>query len=144
MGKILGLFSAKPGSKGFPRPTVEEMELVLGHGIEGDKFAGENLDRTVLITGMASYDLAKERDIILQPGSLGENILFDFDPHELPIGAKITIGDAEIEITEKCTICSHLAIFGADLPQIVKDQRGLYCKINRIGKIDKESKVVIP
>lgn len=142
-GKVLGLFSAKPGSKGFPRPEVESMELEAGYGIIGDKFAGENLDRTVLITGMASYNLAKEHGIELKPGSLGENILFDFDPHKLPLGAKITIGDAVIEITERCSICSHLAIFGANLPSIVKEQRGLYCKIDRSGKIDLTSNVTI-
>lgn len=139
LGTVRGLFAAKPESKGFPRPKIEEMELVEGYGIKGDKFAEINMDRTVLITGTKPYELALEHGIKLEDGSLGENILFDFNPHDLKIGNKIKIEDAEIEITESCTICSHLAVFGAELPQIVKDYRGLYCKINRSGKIKKGS-----
>lgn len=138
LGMIKELFVARPESKGFPRPQIEEMELITDYGIKGDKFAEKNMNRTVLITGSKPYELALQHGIDLKPGSLGENILFDFDPHALNIGDKLQLGDAEIEITENCTICSHLAVFGAELPQIVKDYRGLYCKINRSGKIKRE------
>lgn len=137
LGHIRGLFSAGKDSKGVPRPKAELLELIEGHGIKGDKFAGEELDKTVLIVGENSYDLAKEHGIELEPGSFGENILFDFDPHELGIGSVIKMGDAKIQVTEKCTICSHLAVFGKELPKLVKSCRGLYCKIIESGNITK-------
>lgn len=137
LGHIRGLFSADENSKGVPRPKAELLELIEGHGIKGDKFAGGELDKTVMIVGENSYELAKEKGIELEPGSFGENILFDFDPHELGIGAVIQMGDAKIQITEKCTICSHLAVFGKELPKLVKSCRGLYCKIIQSGNITK-------
>lgn len=133
LGIVLGVFTAPAGHKGFPRPASEKLTLQAGHGIIGDKFAGHDLNKTVLIVGQNSYDLAKEQGIALEPGSFGENILLDFDPHQFDIGTTFQIGESILEITERCTICSHLGVFGQKLPSIVKDCRGLYCKIIHDG-----------
>ncbi|XOB60777.1 MOSC domain-containing protein [Campylobacterota bacterium DY0563] len=141
--KILDTFSAKVGQSGLPRPQVDTLELIFNYGIKDDKFAADDLDKTVMVVGKYSYDIAKEYSIDLEYGSLGENILFDFNPHELNIGTKIKIDDAIIIITEKCTICNHLSIFDKKLPKLLKKSRGLYCKIEKSGKISKNSKVEI-
>lgn len=137
LGEVLELCSADKSSKGFPRPIVEELLLIEGYGIEGDKFAGDNLEKTVMIVGKNSYDIAKENGIELKHGSFGENILFDFDPHVLQAGDVIFIGDAQLEIREKCSICNHLSIFGPKLPKLIKDNRGIYCKILKGGSVKK-------
>jgi len=135
LGKVLDTFSATKGSSGLPRPQVEKLVLKEGYGIENDKFAGDELHKTVMIIGKKSYDMAKEEGIELQKGSYGENILFDFDPHTLQVGDRLQIANALIEITEKCTLCNHLSIFGARLPKLIKNHRGLYCKIIKGGEI---------
>merc|ERR1711879_100452 len=96
---------------------------------------GENEKKAVMVVGKYAYDLAKENGITLEYGSLGENILFDFNPHDFNIGTIFKIGDSIIEITETCTICNHLAVFDDDLPLIVQDCRGLYCRIIKGGDI---------
>ncbi|MCF6173254.1 MAG: MOSC domain-containing protein [Campylobacteraceae bacterium] len=111
------------------------MVLKEGHGIENDKFAGNDLDSTVMVIGKKSYDMAKNEGIILKGGSYGENILLEMDPHELYIGDRIKINDAIIEITQKCSICDHLAVFGSKLPKLIRKKRGLYCKIIKSGTI---------
>jgi len=141
VGVVLNTFSADKSSKGLPRPMVKSLELVEGYGIVNDKFANGNLDKTVMIVGQASYQMAKDEGIDLTDGSYGENILFDFDPHEFDEGTIFQIGDALIEITEKCTICKHLAVFGAKLPKLMKNHRGLYCKILKGGVICKDDSV---
>ncbi len=135
LGKVLDTFSAIKGSSGLPRPKVEKLVLVKNHGIENDKFAGDELHKTVMIIGQKSYDMAKEEGIELQRGSYGENILFDFNPHTLQVGDRLQIANALIEITEKCTLCNHLSVFGAKLPKLIKNHRGLYCKIINGGEI---------
>ncbi len=135
LGKVLYTFSAIKGSSGLPRPQVEKLVLKEGYGIENDKFAGDELHKTVMIIGKKSYDMAKEEGIELQKGSYGENILFDFDPHTLQVGDRLQIADALIEITEKCTLCNHLSVFGAKLPKLIKNHRGLYCKIIKGSEI---------
>ncbi len=140
LGNVKGTFSASKSCSGLPRPVIEELNLIRGYGIENDKFAGDDLDKTVMIIGQNSYDIAKRHGIDLAYGSYGENILFDFDPHLLQIGDKIQIGETLVEVTQKCTICKHLSIFGAKLPKLIKNHRGLYCKILKSGSITKEDR----
>ena len=141
IGKVLKTFSATKESSGLPRPQVEKLNLIVDFGIENDKFAGKKLDQTVMIVGIQSYEIAKENNIDLEFGSLGENILLDFDPHIFEIGKQLLIEDSVIEITQICTVCNHLSVFDKKLPALLKSHRGLYCKIIKNGII-KENKIV--
>lgn len=141
IGKVIQTFSATKESSGLPRPKVENLNLIVDFGIENDKFAGKKLDQTVMLVGLASYELAKKEGIKLEFGSLGENILLDFDPHEYKIGDRFYIGESIIEITQACTICNHLSVFGKELPKLLKHHRGLYCKIISNGIIINEMNV---
>ncbi len=141
-GKVLGTFSARKGQSGMPRPKVEKIRLIEGHGIEGDKFAGGESHKTVMIVGRRPYRMAEELEVDLEPGSLGENLLFDFDPHEFAAGTVFQIGEAQIKIVEACTLCKHLAIFDKRLPRLVRDHRGLYCRILSGGEIRPGDQVI--
>lgn len=141
IGKVLETFSAKKGQSGLPRPKVDYLELIKGFGIKEDKFAGDNENKTVMIVGKYTYDLANENNIELELGSLGENILFDFNPHDYHAGTIFEVGDTQIQITENCTICNHLSVFDDELPILVQDCRGMYCKILKAGEIKKDSVV---
>jgi MOSC domain-containing protein YiiM len=143
LGKVLKTFSATKESNGLPRPLVNSLSLIEGYGIENDKFAGKKLEQTVMIVGLKSYEIALENGIKLEYGSLGENILLDFDPHDLSVKQELIIGDAIIEITQICTVCNHLSVFDEKLPNLLKNHRGLYCKILKNGIISKDIKVKI-
>ena len=141
IGKVINTFSAKKGQSGLPRPEVKSLNLIYGFGIQDDKFAGNDENKAVMIVGKYAYDLAKEEGINLKEGSLGENILFDFNPHDYRIGDILKVGQTIIQITEACTICNHLSVFDDDLPLIVQNCRGLYCKVLEGGVIIKDSPV---
>lgn len=141
LGKVIETFSATKESSGLPRPIVDSLNLIEGFGIENDKFAGKKLEQTVMIVGVESYEIAKKEGIELVYGSLGENILLDFDPHVLSVGTNLIIEDSILEITQVCTVCSHLAVFKDNLPQLLKNHRGLYCKIIKSGIVNKNMKV---
>lgn len=143
LGKVLETFSATKESSGLPRPKVKELNLIKDFGIENDKFARKKLDQTVMIVGLKSYEIAKEKGINLEFGCLGENILLDFDPHELEIGINLIFQDAIIQITQVCTVCSHLSVFDETLPLLLKGHRGVYCKIINSGLISKDTIVKI-
>ncbi len=143
LGKVLGTFSATVGTSGLPRPKVKNLNLIEHYGIENDKFANDDLNKTVMIIGIKSYNIAKNHGINLLYGSYGENLLFDFDPHELEVEEILQINDAIIQIKEKCTLCNHLSVFGKQLPKLIKNHRGLYCKILKSGNIKKNSFVFI-
>lgn len=141
IGNVIGIFSADKTSSGLPRPTVKELEILRGFGIKNDKFAGKDEDKSVMIVGMKAYDIAKSNGINLEFGSFGENILFDFDPHEFDTGTILKVGEVEIQITQACTICNHLSVFGKELPFLVKYHRGLYCRVLNNGRIVKDIQV---
>ncbi len=143
LGKVLNTFSATKESSGSPRPLVLQLNLIKDYGIENDKFAGKKLEQTVMIVGIQSYEIAKNNGINLEFGSLGENILLDFDPHILEIGTKLIIENSIIEITQTCTVCNHLAVFNENLPLLLKGHRGLYCKIIKSGMVSKNMIVKI-
>lgn len=143
MNKVIEIFSAKKGQSGFPRPIVPKLEIKKGFGILDDKFAGKNEKQAVMIVGLKSYELAKENGFDLEYGSLGENILFDFNPHDLNVGDIITIGDVKLKIELNCTICNHLSVFGKALPKLLKDCRGIYCSIQSSGNVKKDMLVNI-
>jgi MOSC domain-containing protein YiiM len=138
LGTVIKTFSATKESSGLPRPLVSNLNLIEDYGIENDKFAGKKLDQTVMIVGLKSYEIARENGIDLEYGSLGENVLLDFDPHDFSVGKQFTIGDSKIEITQVCTVCNHLNVFDKNLPDLLRSHRGLYCKIIKSGIIQKD------
>jgi MOSC domain-containing protein YiiM len=141
LGKVLKTFSATNESSGLPRPIVSKLNLIVDYGIENDKFAGKKLDQTVMIAGLKSYEIAKQNNIDLEIGCLGENILLDFDPHDFEVGKQLFIEETILEITQICTVCSHLSLFDNNLPTLLKGHRGLYCRIIKSGII-KENMIV--
>lgn len=114
-----------------------EMILVEENGIVEDKFYGKDANRSILITSLDSYYMAKENDIDMPYGSLGENILVDVNPYNLGAGDIISIGETQLEITQNCTICNSLSKVDSKLPSILKSDRGIFAKTIKSGKIRK-------
>ena len=141
--KVLGTFSASISDKSKVRPKRDKLELIKDHGIKDDKFALKNLDQSVLIVPIDAYEITKKEGIELEFGSLGENILVDFNIMDLPINTKLKIGDAVVEITQKCTMCNHLAVFDKRVPRLVRNHRGVYCKIIESGIVKKGMSVEV-
>ena len=142
-GIVLGTFSARKGQSGLPRPKVNELNIISGFGIEFDRFAGQEEHKAVMVVGKIAYDIARENGMDLEHGSFGENMLFDFNPHDYEVGTIFKIGNTVLEITEKCTICNHLSVFGKKLPYLVRDCRGLYCKVIEGGHVEKDMEIEI-
>jgi len=104
-------------------------------GIVNDKHYAKDLSRSILLTSKYSYDLAKENNISMDIGLLGENILIDFNPYGLNTEDKIQIGEVILEMTQKCTMCEHLSIIDKKLPKLLKNDRGIFVKVIKKGSI---------
>lgn len=134
-GKVLGLFRAIKGQEGrFECDAIE----IDAEGIVGDKYHGKNPLRAILVTSHeASYALAASEGIAMPYGSLGENIVIDIDPYRLNAGQQIRIGDTLLAITQNCTLCNGLSKVDEKLPELLKDDRGIFVQTVRGGKIKK-------
>jgi len=140
IGEVLELFvSVKGDSKRITQRVIELDE----DGILGDKFYAKDRERSVLLTTIDSYGMALANNIEMPYGSLGENILIDFNPYSLPLGTKIHMGEVIFEIAQNCTICNHLSSIDKSLPKLLKNDRGIFIKVVKAGSIEKGDKLYL-
>ena len=140
-GKVLALFRAIKGREG--RHETDSIEIDE-NGIIGDKYYGKNLDRTILVTSEdASYAMAAAEDILMPYGSLGENIVIDINPYHLRPGQQLSIGETVVAIAQNCTLCSSLGKVDERLPELLKDDRGIFVRAVTGGKIRKGDSVTL-
>jgi len=126
-GKVLKLFISKNDTY---KTRIETSYINADeNGILNDKFYDKNNQRAILITSLQSYNIASDKNINLPDGALGENILIDINPYHLNTGDKLTIGDTTLEITQNCTLCKGLSTINAQLPKLLKNDRGIFAKI---------------
>jgi MOSC domain-containing protein YiiM len=126
-GKVLKLFITQNDEN---KTRLEKQSVTLDKdGILQDKFYAKNLQRSVLITSIQSYELAQQNGIDIEYGTLGENILVDINPYDLLPGQHFSIGNTMFEITQNCTICKGLTIINNKLPKLLKDDRGVFAKV---------------
>jgi len=132
-GSVIKLF-VSPREK---NTREDKKALVLdSSGVLEDKFYGKNIQRSVLITSLKSYELAKANGIDAKLSSLGENILLDVSPYGLIPGDRLKVGEVTLEITHNCTICNSLAKIDAKLPKLLENDRGIFAKTISGGKIN--------
>jgi len=140
IGEVLELFISKEGNSKRISKSVVELDK---EGIVDDKFYAKDSERSVLLTSIESYSLAVRNNIHMTYGSLGENILIDYNPYTLTIGTRLQIGEVILEITQNCTICNHLSSIDKKLPKLLKDDRGIFVKVVEIGFIEKGDKIYL-
>jgi MOSC domain-containing protein YiiM len=116
------------------RTTAKEF-LLDTKGIVNDKHYDKDIDRSVLITSLESYVLAKKYGIDTAYGALGENLLIDYNPYHMPAGSRLKIGNVVLEISQPCTLCKSLTQIDVRLPKLLKDDRGIFAKVIESGSI---------
>jgi MOSC domain-containing protein YiiM len=140
VGEVLKLFISKSGVS----ERIEKDQITLDElGVVEDKFYHKNIQRSVLIASIESYNLIKNYNLEMPFGYLGENILLDYNPYALEVGTKLKIGTASLEITQHCTICNHLAVIDVKIPTLLKNDRGIFAKVICEGEIKNGDEVYI-
>jgi MOSC domain-containing protein YiiM len=139
IGKILKLFESHLGK--IERVECKTLKLDK-KGVMNDKFYNKDIERSVLISSIDSYELAKYHNIEMKYGELGENIIVDFNPYKFPSKFQIQIGGVILEISQHCTLCKSLSKIDSKLPKLLKNDRGVFVKVIKAGVIDKNSQVI--
>jgi len=140
VGQVLKIFiSTSDTSKRTDKTSI----ILDTFGVLEDKFYNKDPERSVLISSIDSYKLVENKNITMPFGYLGENILLDYNPYKLKIGTKLRIGATLLEISQNCTICNHLATIDNSIPELLKNDRGIFAKIINGGKINSDDYVYI-
>jgi MOSC domain-containing protein YiiM len=127
MGEVVGLFLYE--AKGAQARDVDSVEPADHGGFMGDHHGLSRPARRILVVDKEVLD-----DHGIKPGALREQITVDFpELNSLPVGTRITAGDAVLEILEECKGCLKIAAYnGADDAEAFRDsinaRRGMFVK----------------
>lgn len=122
-------------NKGERKTPVEAVELRVGHGIVGDAHAGE-WHRQVSLLAEESIDKMRRQGLSVGAGDFAENITTrGVDLPTLPVGMKVSVGEALIEITQigkEChTRCAIYRLAG----DCVMPKEGVFARVLRGGVV---------
>ena len=138
VGKILELFYSTNDGR------VSTTKLALDNkGVIEDKYYDKDIQRSVLIASQESYKLASSNGIDAPYSALGENILIDYNPYHLKPGARLSVGNLVLEISQNCTLCNSLSKVDKRLPKLLKDDRGIFAKVVTNGIINKGDNIYL-
>jgi MOSC domain-containing protein YiiM len=126
---VAGLFVSPERGSGRSEPR-EKVTAIAGHGLEGCAHANPPR-REVLL---ASKDHLDALDV--EPGAIRENITVDGgDVHEWPVGQRVQVGGALLEITMVCDPCARMDELRPGLRAEIDGKRGMLAHVLEGGQI---------
>ena len=129
--RVLALATA-PGH-GAELATHDEIRLVAGVGIEGDRHAGKLRQVTVVCTGELDK-AAAEHGADIDAIATRRNIVVDLDELPRTHGAVFTIGETELTVWRDCAPCSLMNdFFGDGAHSALKQRAGVSATVTRGG-----------
>jgi len=125
---------------GVQKKPVPRAVLKENHGIVGDAHA-RDWHRQVSLLADEDIECMRGRGIEIGFGDFAENLTTrGLDVGSLPVGSRLSIGDALLEITQIGKECHHhCAIFRA-VGDCVMPRKGIFARVIRGGEIDLESR----
>lgn len=143
-GEIVGVVLSVNISKvkGVKKVPQEEIVLVENHGVLGDAHAG-SWHRQVSMLSKSSIDKARSWGIEVSFGDFAENITIDnVDVWKLPIGTKVYINDAILEVTQVGKECHDRCAIAKIVGKCVMPSEGIFLKVVKGGVVRPGDKVV--
>lgn len=133
MGTIISLnISTK---KGVVKNPVDEVELVVDHGIKGDAHAGK-WHRQVSLLAEESIDFMREKGLELDPGVFAENITTKgIELPSLPVGTRLIAGETELEVTQIGKKCHKGCAIFQQVGDCIMPREGIFAKVIIPGTI---------
>ncbi|KXG77731.1 Molybdopterin adenylyltransferase [Fervidicola ferrireducens] len=143
MGRVVAVsISEKKGEK---KQNVGKARLIENFGLEGDAHAG-SWHRQVSLLAKESIEKMKKMGLAVGPGDFAENITTEgIDLARLPVGTRLEIGDALLEVTQIGKEChSGCAIF-KQVGQCIMPREGIFARVLRGGVVSEGDEIkVIP
>lgn len=132
-GRVAALSTS--ARKGTAKMNVPSVRLVAAWGIEGDAHAGPG-HRQVSLLAEESIARVRAKGLDVRPGTMAENITTaGIDLTRLYVGDRITIGQAELEVTQigkEChTPCAIYRLAG----DCVMPREGIFARVIRGGVV---------
>lgn len=129
--------------KGIPKSPVPQAELIRDWGLKGDAHAGK-WHRQVSLLAMESIEKMLALGADVGPGSFAENITTQgINLVSLPIGTRLRIGDAKVEVTQIGKVCHHGCAIFEQVGDCIMPRDGIFVRVLDPGKISAGDHVVV-
>jgi MOSC domain-containing protein YiiM len=124
--------------KGTRKKPVSGIVLVADLGVEGDAHAGPG-ERQVSLLAWEDIELARASGADVVPGSYAENVTTrGIDLPSLPIGARLEIGAALLEVTRIGKDCHEGCEIRRTTGDCVMPRRGIFARVVAGGRVGLE------
>ncbi len=129
--------------KGQKKKNVGKGILVENHGLEGDAHAGE-WHRQVSLLAEESIRKMKEKGLEVGPGDFAENITTrGIELTELPIGTKLKLGGALVEVTQIGKECHDRCAIYHRVGDCVMPREGIFVRVLKGGPVSIGDKIEV-
>ncbi len=131
--KVIAVCISK--NKGERKTPVASVELVVNHGIAGDAHAGE-WHRQVSLLASESIAKMQQMGLAVDAGDFAENITTEgIDLASLPIGARLAIGPALLEVTQIGKECHTRCAIYYQAGDCVMPKEGIFARVITGGTV---------
>jgi MOSC domain-containing protein YiiM len=114
-----------------PMKSMESVRAIENLGFEGDRHAKADSKRQVLLIEAETLE-----KLDLRVGDVKENITTrGLALMGLPLGARLRVGEAVLEITGECHPCSRMDDLRAGLRETLGGQRGMLACVAQSGTL---------
>ncbi len=129
--------------KGIRKRDVGEAYLRRDWGLEGDAHAAD-WHRQVSLLAIESIDKMRAKGLNVNPGSFAENITVEgLDLPGIPLGTRVKLGEAEVEITQIGKICHTRCAIYHQAGDCVMPREGIFAKVLKEGQVQTGDQVEI-
>jgi molybdopterin adenylyltransferase len=126
-------------AKGTAKTPVPSARLIEGFGMESDAHAGK-WHRQISLLGREDIDAMIAAGAVVDNGAFAENITTrGIDLAALPIGTRLDIGEAQLEITQIGKECHARCAIYQSVGDCVMPRRGVFARVIKGGTISHES-----
>jgi MOSC domain-containing protein YiiM len=130
-GKVIAVCLST--SKGERKTPVAAVELREEHGIVGDAHAG-TWHRQVSLLAKESIDKMRALGLDVTTGDFAENLTTEgVDLLALPIGTRLSVGEAELEVTQIGKECHTRCAIYYQAGDCVMPKEGIFARVLRGG-----------
>jgi MOSC domain-containing protein YiiM len=121
--------------KGVRKTPCDEIELRVGHGVEGDGHAGP-WHRQVSLLAQESIDTMRRQGLDVGPGDFAENVTTrGIVVHELPLGTRLALGSCVVEVTQIGKVCHDRCAIYRAAGDCVMPREGVFARVLEGGSL---------
>jgi MOSC domain-containing protein YiiM len=129
--------------KGTPKKAIDKVLLKEDFGLSGDAHAG-NWHRQVSLLDYGKVEEFNAKGAGVDHGAFGENLLVSgLDLRNLPIGTKLKIGPATLEVTQIGKECHSRCQIYDRVGDCIMPREGIFAKVLQGGEVKKGDEVKV-